>query len=654
MDDVASHVKLFKKARCALKAKDAEAKMPADLETLFFDAEVAMEGKVCRDLVSTIQQEEHSYLQNLAEILLFLLMPEMDFAASPLRLLLREIVANSILKPALDLVSEPDFINQTLVWLHSDYKIKPDVFSNSVRSSESIEELSATRDMVSEEIAYLRSNDSKGDLDSSLKQQLNSLLFIRKVISNRIRVVQSGGSDTDSMGIPSQIDWNQMIDPGKMKLFELPLEVLLKNNVAISYFIDYMTSIGCQSYVFFYLNIEGWKVSAEQQLQAIELDEMTKEGVNEEKRKSLLENMREAAHSIYEEYVSDRANPKLKIDESVVKRLLFKIRTEVPDSEWFDEVQESVHFKLANDERFVESFRQSYGYVKLLAELDLLKDNTKDEDEEGDELSIYDSVSLNSYDSANFSSSAEAEQTTYEAWIEAQVIDANIVKDKVKSYALYTVLVKIKSGGVHQEEEVRHVYRRYSDFFALYERVSAKYPHLSHLPFPSKKTFGNTDKSVIEKRRQMLDDYLKELLRPETLSKSEGLVVVLDRFLDNSRSYEKERLESSNQVMKSMRNSVKSVTSAVTSVPNNLIDNVVDGLSRALHSKQSAAGLSDDGKVSASIDTDSSDNIPLRILLLFMDEVFDLQERNQWLRRQIVAVLRQLIKAMLGNNGQNL
>ena len=44
-----------------------------------------------------------------------------------------------------------------------------------------------------------------------------------------------------------------------------------------------------------------------------------------------------------------------------------------------------------------------------------------------------------------------------------------------------------------------------------------------------------------------------------------------------------------------------------------------------------------------------SDNIPLRIILLMMDEVFDLQERNQWLRRQIVAVLRTLIKAMFGD-----
>ena len=56
------------------------------------------------------------------------------------------------------------------------------------------------------------------------------------------------------------------------------------------------------------------------------------------------------------------------------------------------------------------------------------------------------------------------------------------------------------------------------------------------------------------------------------------------------------------------------------------------------------------GKVGAELNSDPSDNIPLRIMLLFMDEVFDLQERNQWLRRQIVSVLRQLVKAMFGNH----
>ena len=49
--------------------------------------------------------------------------------------------------------------------------------------------------------------------------------------------------------------------------------------------------------------------------------------------------------------------------------------------------------------------------------------------------------------------------------------------------------------------------------------------------------------------------------------------------------------------------------------------------------------------------TDSAveSNIPLRIILLLMDEVFDLRERNQWLRKNIVLVLKQILKAMFGD-----
>ncbi len=72
MDDVASHVRLFKKARLMLKTRgqregshlEGGKVFTNDLESLFFDAEVAMEGSVvCRDLVSTIHQEEIEYLQ---------------------------------------------------------------------------------------------------------------------------------------------------------------------------------------------------------------------------------------------------------------------------------------------------------------------------------------------------------------------------------------------------------------------------------------------------------------------------------------------------------------------------------------------------------------------------------------------------------------
>ena len=42
------------------------------------------------------------------------------------------------------------------------------------------------------------------------------------------------------------------------------------------------------------------------------------------------------------------------------------------------------------------------------------------------------------------------------------------------------------------------------------------------------------------------------------------------------------------------------------------------------------------------------DNIPLRVMLLLVDEVFDLKNRDQWLRRQVETLLRQIIKAAFG------
>lgn len=47
---------------------------------------------------------------------------------------------------------------------------------------------------------------------------------------------------------------------------------------------------------------------------------------------------------------------------------------------------------------------------------------------------------------------------------------------------------------------------------------------------------------------------------------------------------------------------------------------------------------------------DAEDSIPLHIMLLLMDEVFDLKSRNQWLRRRIVVILQQIAKTMFGDS----
>ena len=44
--------------------------------------------------------------------------------------------------------------------------------------------------------------------------------------------------------------------PGQ-KLYSLPFDVVLNNNnVALAYFIEFMTNIGAQHYLFFYLTVE--------------------------------------------------------------------------------------------------------------------------------------------------------------------------------------------------------------------------------------------------------------------------------------------------------------------------------------------------------------------------------------------------------------
>ena len=56
----------------------------------------------------------------------------------------------------------------------------------------------------------------------------------------------------------------------------------------------------------------------------------------------------------------------------------------------------------------------------------------------------------------------------------------------------------------------RTEWRRYSEFHALNELIGHLYPGLrAQLVFPSKKTFGNTQRDVLERRRGLLHAYLQ-------------------------------------------------------------------------------------------------------------------------------------------------
>ncbi|XP_014290688.1 sorting nexin-13 isoform X2 [Halyomorpha halys] len=650
VDDAASHIRLYRQARARLKSSTGSKQ---NLEDHFFDLELAMEENViCRDHVSLQPKSQRCYLQQLSEVVLFNLSPEVEFRCLPLRFIARELIVNSVLVPLIAKLSDPDYINQFIIWLCKDIPVTSEMFLDVLRASDNIEELNATRDILNKEICTLRSRDKGGESEALVKLQLSSLIYLNKLVEARISRLQEG-EDTNTTP-----DYSKLL-LGSTKLFQLPLDVLLKNNLALSHFMDYMTSIGAHGYLCFYLNIEGWKASTEQQLSDMSQHSFDKTDVllaeQYSAQRQTLDRVAEAAATIYQQYLSDQSSTRLQIDEGIVRRLHQKIRTEKPNENWFDEVQGAVYERIQNDEKFLNGFRASPLYVKLLAELDLVKAERSDEEDTGslDEVSLNsDTASLpefiiphtNSADTENGGSPVHhgsEPKASGPFSLHAEIIETGLVHEKGKTFGMYAVSVVKKYENGHRDSW--HVYRRYSDFHDLHTKIKEKYPELSKLTFPGKKTFHNMERKTLERRMIGLNNYLICITQPSLLASKPGLTALVSTFLQRG-EYRPEA-----HISKTLDSLFRFSMQAVRTVPDSLmssVDGVVDGLSRVLQVKTTRE---ETGKVSASIDIESDDNIPTRILLLLMTEVFELKASSQWLRRRLVNLLRQIVRTMFGD-----
>ncbi|GIY68370.1 sorting nexin-13 [Caerostris extrusa] len=240
-----------------------------------------------------------------------------------------------------------------------------------------------------------------------------------------------------------------------------------------------------------------------------------------------------------------------------------------------------------------------------------------------DDISLSDSISLNSLDQDDYgidytvsdtfqgiTTSILEEINPEECEITAQIFNTGITNESGSTFAVYAVAVSRRDST--GSEEKWNVLRRYSDFRDFHFAILQQFPQLSHLQFPGKKTFNNLSPQFLEKRTSQLCEYLKCLTNPEILLNNVGLRTFLLQFLE-PKVYEKGR--------KPLAKNTSPVNQA---------------------SPESC-------KVAAGLDIEGDDNIPLRILLLLMDEVFDLKSKDQWFRKRIVILLRQIINATYGD-----
>ncbi|KAK1173157.1 sorting nexin-13-like isoform X1 [Acipenser oxyrinchus oxyrinchus] len=652
VDDFATHLRVFRKAQERMTEKDDQKLKdePEELLESFFEAEVEMERKICRDLVCTSTRDEEGFLRDLCEVLLYLLLPAGDFHNKNMRYFVREILAKGILLPLINQLSDPDYINQYVIWMIHDSSCNYEAFMNILKLSDKVGELEAVKDKAVEELQFLRSLDTAGDDINVIKNQINSLLFVKKICDTRIQRLQSG-KEVDTLKLVANFG----------KLCIIPLEQILVHNIALQFFMDYMQQKGGQADLFFWLTVEGYRVTAQQQLEV--LQNWQKDGKKQTNQTKGL--LKAAALGVYEQYLSEKASPRVQADESLVERLAEKLKNEDPTPEIFDDIQRKVYDMMLRDERFYPSFRQHPLYVRMLAELDMLKEPSFRGSDDGDGESFNGSPtgSINlSLDDLSNASSDESMQ------LHAFISDTGVCNDHGKTYALYAITVFRKNPD--GSEDTWKTYRRYSDFHDFHMRLTEQFENLtSILKLPGKKTFNNMDKDFLEKRKKDLNAYIQLLLNPEMMKAYAPLALYLCDFLEN-KAYNKGKGDFARKMdtfVNPLRNSMRNVSNAVKAIPDSLAEGmtkVSDNMGKMSEKlgqdlKQSIFKVPpliqksdidpEHCRVSAQLDDNVDDNIPLRVMLLLMDEVFDLKERNQWLRRNIKNLLQQLIRATYGD-----
>ncbi|KAJ3609230.1 hypothetical protein NHX12_023754, partial [Muraenolepis orangiensis] len=614
VDDFATHLRVFRKAQDRLgDREDKQRDMTDELTDSFFEAEVELERKICRDVVCTSRKDEEGFLRDLCEVLLYLLLPPGDFHNKNMRYFLREVLARGVLLPLINQLSDPDYINQFVIWMIRDSSCNYEAFMNILKLTDRPSELEAVKD--------------------------------KKVCETRIQRLQSG-KEVDALKLAANFG----------KLCIIPLDHILVHNIALQFFMDYMQAAGAQAELFFWLTVEGYRVTAQQQLEVMQAWQRDGKKQPSSATKGLL---KAAAQGVYEQYLSE------KVDEACVLILGEKLQKEDPTADIFDEIQRKVYDMMLRDERYYPSFKQSPLYVRMLAELDMLKEpsyrGSEDGDGESGNGSPTGSINLSLDDLSN-SCHDETMQ------IHAFISDTGVCNDHGKTYALYAITVFRRN---HDgSEDCWKTYRRYSDFHDFHMRIMEQFENLtSILRLPGKKTFNNMDRDFLEKRKKDLNAYLQLLINPEMVKACPTLLPHVYDFLEN-KAYNKGKGDFARKMdtfVNPLRSSMRNVSNVVKALPDSLaegMNKVSDNMGRMSERlgqdiKQSIFKVPpllpksdidpEHCRVLAQLDDNVDDNIPLRVMLLLMDEVFDLKEKNQWLRRNIKNLLQQLIRATYGD-----
>lgn len=328
-------------------------------------------------LHSWLQSEEHelSFLRKISEALLVVVLPKYYTKSTPIRHMLREVVANTVLKPSIDLLCDPDYINLKLLgYIEYREKLSEDTrrtytyaatyedFVKMIEQYADIEHLKQLRFNIMTEIMQAttinnlkkmnfmekpgsnkgerKQSTAKGELlkQRNLKRYINQLTVAKAKCEKRIYTL--GGpdykystSDTDEAG-------KQPLTLPGQTVFSF--DAIMQSSIGRDYFDSFLKREGNESLLGFWVAVENLKDADKKQ-------------------------HHQMAQEIYQRYISS-ATSVVKVDKVVAKGMeTFMLGDSGPDA--FYEAQQQV-YKLLERQQY-PSFLVSdlyHRYVTFLEE----------------------------------------------------------------------------------------------------------------------------------------------------------------------------------------------------------------------------------------------------------------------------------------------
>ncbi|XP_049534838.1 sorting nexin-13-like isoform X3 [Anopheles darlingi] len=719
--------------------------MPADEQALI-DPETMLLNAFfgfCDDYRNECTDETalHDYFKRVAESVLYFVMPEEDFNCITLRTLLCSLLANSLLKPLFNTLADPDFINLQIAKQFTKDPPAGEFLLKMIRQSTDLSELRACRQLITKEM------DAKYK-DSNCTAELESLKYTQKLIDLRISHLQNNKNDFGKSE-REKVSSNLPL---------LSLDDILRKELAVSFYLDYLSVLNLQKYVIFYLTAQEWKLTTSQSFSEIQVN---KTKLN---REEVLRSIRDKANNLYREYLQPKSSNYLNIDSGLIEALHIRLNdpTIQPENTWFDSICKYIYEKQKNEEVFLSNFYQSSAYKQLLRELDfhnapelpdlpsldqhlnvhgLLSDSasdtnsgdirfdeTDDEEESVPVVPTTDVVGIReehdvhegkrrqpspsatttasstnnnllpavnnvakharshsdctgmfaaindlnieqlrqSSDCSSNDSGSEAPTTVhkgarknftlgapqisndsacgelhslgddqnhhhlhqhqhnhhYKHKLSARIINTAIHCEG--HYAVYAIQVHVVEDNHHK---AWHIYRRYSKFLDLKKLLVKRFPALERVPFPGKKAFQNTQRVVLEHRMEVLNRFLLEICA--RAEQSEEMMAIIRNFLEPDTD---DRKMHGGPVVKTIE-SLKSGMSKIRNMP----DTLVGGISRMFLGKGPLKERTFyDIQDIPTLELKQSEYPALASALHLLDEVFDLQNKSQWLRRGLI------------------